>query len=82
MGLLRELVLLPFAPLRGVAWTVQRVVDTAEQERLAGIRTDLAALEKALLAGEISEEDFDRREDELLDELDPGGNRMTQPGTE
>lgn len=71
MGLLRELVLLPMAPARFVGWTLDHVVAAAEEEQRQRIRQELADLERALLAGEITEAEFDRREDELLDLLDP-----------
>ncbi|MFC9500923.1 gas vesicle protein GvpG, partial [Streptomyces sp. NPDC056982] len=34
------------------------------------VQADLAELERQLLAGQIDEETFDRREDELLDRLE------------
>ncbi|MGW5737747.1 MULTISPECIES: gas vesicle protein GvpG [Streptomyces] len=72
MGLIGEVLLLPFAPVRGAFWTVNQVV--AEAERLyydpGTVRAELAQLEEQLEAGEIDEEEFDRREDELLDRLE------------
>ncbi|MFB7916536.1 gas vesicle protein GvpG [Streptomyces sp. NPDC056061] len=72
MGLLTQLATLPLAPVRGVAWVMERVVEAAENEYYdpAPVERELAALERALVAGEIDEESFDRREDELLDRLD------------
>ncbi|MFE2094118.1 gas vesicle protein GvpG [Streptomyces sp. NPDC059460] len=72
MGLLTQLATLPLAPVRGVAWVMERVVETAENEYYdrAPVERELAALERALVAGDIDEETFDRREDELLDRLD------------
>ncbi|MET4647601.1 gas vesicle protein GvpG [Streptomyces sp. NBC_01724] len=72
MGLFTQLATLPLAPVRGVAWVMERVVETAENEYYdpAPVERELAELEKALLAGEIDDETFDRREDELLDRLD------------
>ncbi|MGV9293852.1 gas vesicle protein GvpG [Amycolatopsis sp. NPDC003676] len=70
MGLLGELLLLPLAPARGVAWVTGRVVDAAEQEQIAQLQRELVSLEKELTAGDISEEEFDRREDEILDLLE------------
>ncbi|WP_370935723.1 gas vesicle protein GvpG [Amycolatopsis sp. cg13] len=70
MGLLGELLLLPLAPVRGVAWVTGRVVDAAEQEQIAQLQRELVSLEKELTAGGISEEEFDRREDEILDLLE------------
>lgn len=71
-GLLTHLATLPLAPVRGVAWVMERVVDAAEEEYYdpAPIERELVELERALLAGEIDEETFDRREDELLDRLE------------
>jgi hypothetical protein len=72
MGLLSQILTLPMAPLRGTVWVLERVVETAENEYYdpAPVQQELADLEKALLAGEIDDETFDRREDELLDRLD------------
>lgn len=70
MGLLGELVLLPLAPVRAVGWTARQVLDAAQEEQRSRIRRELSELEQALLAGEITEEAFDEREDELLDLLD------------
>lgn len=70
MGLLGEILLLPLAPVRGVAWVTGQVVDAAEQEQIAQLQRELVALEKELLAGGITEEEFDRREDEILDLLE------------
>ncbi|TJZ58682.1 gas vesicle protein [Streptomyces piniterrae] len=72
MGLLTHIATLPLAPVRGVAWVVERVVEAAENEYYdpEPIERELAALEQQLLAGEIDEETFDRREDELLDRLE------------
>jgi hypothetical protein len=72
MGLLTQLATLPLAPVRGVGWVIERVVETAENEYYdpAPVERELAELEQALLTGDIDEETFDRREDELLDRLD------------
>ncbi|AXE76423.1 gas vesicle protein GvpG [Streptomyces atratus] len=72
MGLLTQLATLPLAPVRGVAWVMERVVEAAENEYYdpAPVERELAALERALVAGDIDEETFDRREDKLLDRLD------------
>ncbi|MFJ9850609.1 gas vesicle protein GvpG [Streptomyces sp. NPDC101150] len=72
MGLLTHIATFPLAPVRGVSWVVERVLEAAEQEYYdpAPIERELVELERALLAGEISEDTFDRREDELLDRLE------------
>ena len=70
MGLLREIVLLPLAPVRGVMWTVRQVLDAGERDQVDGIHRELLELEQALQDGSITEEEFDVREDELIDQLD------------
>jgi hypothetical protein len=71
MGLLSELLLLPLAPARLAMWTIDRVIDVATQEYTdpTAVRRELAELNRRLDAGSISAEEFDRREDELLDRL-------------
>ncbi|MBB4711390.1 gas vesicle protein GvpG [Streptomyces luteogriseus] len=72
MGLISEVLLLPFAPVRGSAWAIKQVVQEAERIYYdpATIRAELARLEEQMEAGEITEEEFDRLEDELLDRLE------------
>ncbi|MEU1534142.1 gas vesicle protein GvpG [Streptomyces fagopyri] len=72
MGLLTQLLSLPLAPVRGVGWVVDRVVEAAEQEYYdpEPVERELAALERALLEGHIDQAAFDEREDQLLDRLD------------
>ncbi|MFF2204023.1 gas vesicle protein GvpG [Streptomyces sp. NPDC058145] len=72
MGLISEVLLLPFAPVRGAGWAIKQVVSEAERIYYdpATVRAELARLEEELEAGEITEEEFDRREDELLDRLE------------
>ena len=70
MGLLSELILLPLAPVRGVAWTVDQVLTAAEREQVEALRAELMRLEQDLHAGVIDEEEFDRREDDILDRLE------------
>ncbi|MEV1050268.1 gas vesicle protein GvpG [Streptomyces sp. NPDC049887] len=72
MGLLGELLLLPAAPVRGTFWVLRQVADEAERRYYdpSTIRRELALLERQLEEGEIGEEEFDRREDELLDRLE------------
>ncbi|MER6567266.1 gas vesicle protein GvpG [Streptomyces sp. NPDC001093] len=72
MGLIGEVLLLPFAPVRGAGWVMGQVLREAERIYYdpATVRAELARLEEQLEAGEITEEEFDRREDELLDRLE------------
>jgi hypothetical protein len=72
MGLIGEVLMLPFAPVRGSAWAIRQVLREAERIYYdpATVRAELARLEEQLEVGEITEEEFDRREDELLDRLE------------
>lgn len=72
MGLISQVLTLPLAPVRGTMWVLDQVVLAAERDYYdpAPIHMELAELEKQLLSGEITEEEFDRREDELLDRLE------------
>ncbi|GGN80909.1 gas vesicle protein [Streptomyces albiflavescens] len=72
MGLFTQLTTFPLAPVRGVVWVVERVLEEAENEYYdpAPVHRELAELERRLLAGDIDEETFDQREDELLDRLE------------
>ncbi|MET9465684.1 gas vesicle protein GvpG [Streptomyces sp. NPDC006544] len=71
MGLLTQLLTLPVAPVRAVLWAAQRVADKAEDEYYdpAPVWRELADLEQRLLRGEIDQDAFDLREDELIDRL-------------
>ncbi|WP_181806597.1 gas vesicle protein GvpG [Streptomyces shenzhenensis] len=82
MGLVKELLLLPFAPVRGSAWAVAQVVQEAERIYYdpAAVRAELARLEERLEVGEIDEEEFDRAEDELLDRLEIALRKGVGPG--
>jgi hypothetical protein len=85
VGLIGEVLLLPFAPVRGSAWVIRQVLNEAERLYYdpATVRAELAQLEQRLEAGEIDDEEFDRMEDELLDRLEIGlrGGAGTGDGT-
>jgi uncharacterized membrane protein len=75
MGLLTGLVTLPLAPVRATLWVAERLLDEAEREL-----NDPANIERALLdaevsfeRGEISAEEYERIEDELMLRLMRGG---------
>ena len=74
MGVLSELLLLPLAPARFARWTVHKVVDAAEKQHYdpATVRRELAELSRQLDEGLIGAEEFDHREDEILDRLEEG----------
>ncbi|MFF7177645.1 gas vesicle protein GvpG [Streptomyces sp. NPDC008121] len=72
MGLITGVLTFPMAPLRGTAWVLDQVVLAAEREYYdpEPVRRQLAALADELTEGRIDAEEFDRREDELLDHLE------------
>ncbi|MFF5970116.1 gas vesicle protein GvpG [Streptomyces sp. NPDC012769] len=72
MGLLSQLLTLPAAPVRAVVWVAQQAVERAEEQYYdpAPVWRALADLEQSLRAGEIDQETFDLREDELIDRLE------------
>lgn len=72
MGVFTGLLLLPLAPVRGVGWISERVLDAAVAEMYdpAVLRTRLAALHRAYDDGEIDADDFEAEEERLLDLLD------------
>ena len=72
MGLFTGLLLLPLAPLRGTIWVAERLAEYAERELNdeQTVRPLLLDAEAALEAGELTEDEYDQIEDELLDRLD------------
>ncbi len=82
MGLIGEVLLLPFAPVRGGLWAVRQVLAEAERQYYdpGTIRAELSRLEQLLEAGEITEEEFDRQEDVLLDRLEESARRGAGTG--
>ena len=74
MGLITGILTLPLAPVRGVAWIGERVQEQAEAEFYDEnrIMSELTELEEEKTSGEIGEDEFDRRVDELLERLEVG----------
>ncbi|MGZ6140025.1 MAG: gas vesicle protein GvpG [Myxococcaceae bacterium] len=68
MGLFTGILLLPLAPVRGVAWIATQVA--AEADRILAEQGDprrlLGDLEQARTRGEISEEEYQAAEETLL----------------
>ncbi|TPQ15624.1 gas vesicle protein GvpG [Streptomyces sporangiiformans] len=81
MGLLTGILTFPLAPLRTTLWAAEQVLNAAEAEYYdpAPVRQALVELERALLDGRIDEDEYDRREDELLDRLDEITTRRRAP---
>jgi hypothetical protein len=74
MGLITGLLTLPLAPVRGVTWVAEQIQEQAELELYDEnrIMRELAALEMAHDAGEISEDEMNRRVDVALERLERG----------
>ena len=69
MGLLSSLLLLPVkGPMDGAVWVAKKINESAQQEwnDPASSRKSLMSLEEKLLAGEITEDEYDAEETELL----------------
>lgn len=72
MGLITGLLTLPLVPARGVVWIAEQVELEAGRhlDEPSQVRAQLASLEAAFDRGELTEEEFERLEDELLDRLE------------
>ncbi len=69
MGILRTLLTAPIkAPVNGTLWVARKVEEAANREfnDPATLRQTLHELEQQLLSGQISEEDYDTAETDLL----------------
>ena len=69
MGLMKELVLLPMAPLRFMIWTADKVQEQAEAayfSEAAGAR-QLQEIDEARRRGELDEDEAQTREEEILE---------------
>lgn len=80
MGVIKELLLLPLAPVRGTVWVAEQLAEEAERQLdpRATARRALLELEERHAAGEIDDDEFDRLEDEVLQQLTTttsGGSR-------
>jgi hypothetical protein len=68
MGLLDGLLTLPLAPVRGVAWLSEQLAEMASQQSADPtlIRGQLAEIEEAREAGELSEKEAEELEEPWL----------------
>jgi hypothetical protein len=71
VGLIREVFLLPFAPVRGVGWVMQIVIDEAERERAASASPAraLEELTAAVATGEITPAEAEALEAQLVEQM-------------
>lgn len=77
MGMITGLLTLPLAPVRGVVWVADKLAVTAERELYDpdAIYAELRELAADLDAGRITEQEFDRVEDLLLQRLHDATNQ-------
>ena len=80
MGLITGLLTLPLAPVRGVAWVAEQLIDEAERQLYDenAIRGELLALELAFEDGEIDELELRDREEALIQRLEISRARSAQ----
>jgi hypothetical protein len=71
VGLISGILLLPLAPVRGVAWVAEVVAEEAERElsERESPERALAELEVARATGELSDEDAEALETQLIEEM-------------
>jgi hypothetical protein len=78
MGLFTALLTLPLAPVRGVGWVAEQLLEQAEHELYdeQRIMRELMALEMAHEAGEVDDEQLAEGVDILLARLEEGRLRQ------
>jgi len=71
MGLFKELVLLPLAPVRGTVWVTEQITEEAERRLYdeESIKREMLQLEIESDEGLLGEKERAAKEDELLDRL-------------
>ena len=71
MGLVTGLLGLPLAPVRGVMWLAEQILEQAEEQFYdpSRIRAQLEQVDEARRSGELSEEECVEIENELLQRL-------------
>ncbi len=71
MGLFTGLLTLPLAPVRGTVWVAEKIQEEAERQFYdpGVIRRELEEVETLRQAGEITDEEAEEYEDELVERL-------------
>lgn len=80
MGLFSGLLLLPLAPVRGVVWLSEQLLEQARQEAgdPAWIYQQLAEIDEARAAGEITDAEADEAEEALVARLMTTGDGYSE----
>jgi hypothetical protein len=71
MGLFKELALLPLAPVRGTAWVAEQIAEEADRRLYDedNIRREMIQLDLDYEEGELSDEEREAMENDLLERL-------------
>ena len=82
MGMFKELVLLPLAPVRGTAWIAEQLAEEAERELYDEdrIKRELLQLELDREEGRLTEPERVDKENELLGRLAVARERAAEEG--
>ena len=80
MGLFKELVLLPLAPVRGTAWVAEQIADEADRRLYDedNIKREMVQLEIDEQDGVIGPEERERMEHDLLERLAVARRRVAE----
>ena len=82
MGLFKELVLLPLAPVRGTVWVTEQIAEEADRQLYDEdkIKRELVQLEFDQEEGRIGDEERAELERDLLDRLAVARQRAAEEG--
>ena len=82
MGLITGILGLPLAPVRGVVWVAEQIREQAEDELYdpARIREQIEAVDRARNAGDLTDDEATRLEDELVERLMVARTRPSREG--
>lgn len=80
MGLFKELVLLPLAPVRGTVWVAEQMAEEAERRLYDedSIKREMLQLEIDSDEGRLGEKERAAKEDELLERLAVSRQRQAE----
>jgi hypothetical protein len=81
MGIVKALLLLPLAPVTGLKWLTEVLVDEAEREQASQQSPEraLADLDAMRATGEIADEDADALEEQLIEQMLAGHGLSSGP---
>jgi chorismate mutase len=82
VGLITGILGLPLAPVRGVVWVAEQIREQAEDELYdpARIREQIEAVDRARNAGDLTDDEATRLEDELVERLMVARTRPSREG--